>query len=196
VIGIRWGKRAPTYANGNDKLSKILREYLTYACGDDEWTKGRVLEAMRLKTGTAVKADARQKFPSLFPRNRKARPLGVPDELKDQDINFDIACIEQWKQQVKAIKKEIIMNENATASAEVDTEVASTDTETKSNSRVTVNFFIPEGVSPQELTLENYRELTGKRFRMNKDQAQVRSLTREVAFEESKALAISQLGVE
>lgn len=88
------------------------------------------------------------------------------------------------------------MNENAVASTATETAVTSSSVDTGStNSRVTVNFFIPEGVSPASLTLENYRELTGKRFRMTKDQKEVRGINRTVAFVESKALAISQLGV-
>jgi len=85
------------------------------------------------------------------------------------------------------------MNENAVAT---ETAVSSNGVDTSStNNRVTVNFFIPEGVNLETLTLANYREVTGKRFRMTKDQAKVRNLTRETAFVESKALAISQLGV-
>lgn len=86
------------------------------------------------------------------------------------------------------------MNENATATEEAQPSTErSTETDV-SNSRVTVNFFIPEGVNAEDLTLENYRTVTGKRFRMTKDQTKVRGLARDVAFEESKALAISQLG--
>lgn len=198
VIGIRWGKYAPSYANGNPKLYSILREYLTYACGEDEWTKGRILEAMRFKTGTAIKADARVAFPSLFPRNRKARSLGVPEELNDiESVFFDPKRIERWRKRVRRVKKEISeMSENATApeTTEATPVDRSSAPSSGSNSRVTVNFFIPENVDATSLTLENYREVTGKRFRMTKDQAKVRGLSRESAFAESKALAISQLG--
>lgn len=201
VIGIRRGKFTPisAYKNTNPGMDQILDEYLDYACGEDQWTKGRILEAMRFKTGTAIKADARIAFPSLFPRNKKARPLDVPDELSKENVSFDIKRIEQWRQRVKAIKKEIIiMNENAVveeATQDNQPSVGSSDKVTSgSNNRVTVNFFIPEGVDPNSLTLENYRKLTSHRYRMTKDQAKVRGLTREVAFIESKALAISQLG--
>lgn len=78
------------------------------------------------------------------------------------------------------------MNENATTQ---ESAVA-----TRSTSRVTVNFVLPDGVSPSTLTLENYRKLTGARFRMTKDQMKVRGISRAAAFDESKALAISQLG--
>lgn len=196
VIGIRWGKHTPSSANSNPELLSILYEYLTYACGDDEWTKGRILEAMRFKTGVAMKADARKMFPSLFPRNRKARSLSVPEELNDvENVLFDLERIEQWRERVRAIKKEISeMNENTTTQEVTEVDQPSTDGTTNTDVSVAVNFVIPEGVNPAELTLKNYRELTTKRFRMTKDQKEVRSLSREDAFAESKALAISQLG--
>lgn len=84
------------------------------------------------------------------------------------------------------------MNENAVAT---ETAVPSSNVDIGTNSRVTVNFFIPKNVNATTLTLENYRKVTGKRFRMTKDQAKVRGLSREDAFVESRALAISQLGV-
>ena len=87
------------------------------------------------------------------------------------------------------------MNENATATEEVQTaSESSATTDASTTNRVTVNFFIPEGANAEDLTLENYREVTGKRFRMTKDQRRVREMSREDAFAESKALAISQLG--
>lgn len=197
VIGIRWGKYAPGYANANKELDDILVEYLKYACEDDPWTQGRILEAMRFKTATAMKADARIAFPSIFPRNRKARRLRVPDELSDiEQVSFDPARIAQWQTRVRAIKKEIAMNENAVVQevTEASRPPIDSSVKTTSNERVTVNFFIPTGASASSLTLENYRELTGKRFRMTKDQSKVRGLNREEAFAESKALAFSQLG--
>ncbi len=197
IIGIRWGRCVPGYANCNEKLNNILGEYLKYACGDDEWTKGRILEAMRHKTVTAIKTDARVAFPSIFPRNRKAHRLRVPDELSDiEQVSFNPTRIKQWQKRVKTIKKEIAMNENAVVQEVTETSQPSVNSSVKttSNERVTVNFFIPTGVSISSLTLENYRELTGKRFRMTKDQSKVRGLNREEAFAESKALAFSQLG--
>lgn len=202
VIGLRWGKHTPTSANQHPGLNSILREYLTFTCGDNEWDKHRILEALRGKTGTALKRVAKRKWRSLFPRNKKARPLAIPTELLEQgeEPNFDLARIEKWRDRVRTIKKEISMNEEATAAAETaaqETNVdASPSTDKGGSSRVTVNFFIPAGVNPDDLTLENYREVTGKRFRMTKDQAQVRGLSREAAFAESKALAVSQLGVK
>lgn len=192
VIGVRWGKHTPTSGMGNPRVYAIVREYLTFAAGDDEWKKKGVLDAMRDKSGLAIKNDTRYAFRSLFPRNRKARSLAVPDELANQEVSFDLQRIESWKERVKEIKQEFIVNDNVIV--EETTAEAGSDTTNGSNNRVTVNFFIPAGVNVGDLTLENYRELTGKRFRMTKDQAKVRNLTREQAFAESKALATSQPG--
>jgi len=59
--------------------------------------------------------------------------------------------------------------------------------------RPLVNFLIPEGVDPDSLTIKNYHEVTNKRYRMTNDQAKIRRLTREEAFNESRALAVGQL---
>lgn len=192
VIGIRWGKIDSKSGMGNDQLYGIVREYLTYATGDNEWKKLGILNAMRYKSAAAIKDDARSAFPSIFPRHRKARPLGVPDEV-EEEVNFDPDKIEAWKERVREIKKEVAMSENALETTE-DTGTTNTNASGgRSNTRVTVNFHIPEGVNPEELTLENYREVTQKRYRMTKDQKE-RGLSREDAFAESKALAVSQLG--
>ena len=193
VIGLRWGKFNPSSANVHPEMNTILREYLTHTCQDDEWTKGRILEAIRGKTGTTLKHAARKLFPSLFPRGRRARSLAVPDELKDVDVIFDPARIEEWRLRVKAIKQEItMMNENTT---EVEsTEVTeTTQPAARAPRKAKVNFVLPAGVDPESITLDNYREVTGARYRMTKAQKEA-GLSREEAFAESKALAVSQLG--
>ncbi|MEE8113317.1 MAG: hypothetical protein V3T23_03075 [Nitrososphaerales archaeon] len=190
IIGIRWGKFTSTSGMGHDGMYKIVREYLVYAT-DDEWKKKGILDAMRFKSGPSIKDDTRRVFRSLFPRNRKALTFGVPIELTDENVSFDQQRIESWKERVQEIKKEVTMSENATQEA---AEEQDSGTDNAGNNRVTVNFLIPPGTNPADLTMDNYREVTGKRFRMTKDQAKVRGLSREQAFDESKALAISQLG--
>lgn len=90
------------------------------------------------------------------------------------------------------------MNENDVGYEVVEPVAPSTQTTSdainKPSKRVVVNFFLPDGVDVDNLTIDNYREVTGKRFRMTNDQAKVRKLTREESFTESKALAISQRG--
>jgi len=193
VIGVRWGKINPTSGMGNTEIYGIVREYLELAVGEDkqEWDKIKVLDAMRYKTAAAIKNAARRAFPSLFPRRKRARPLAVPTELEDENVFFDPKRIETWRERIKQIKQEQTMNEDAILQDDVSPTVSST--ESTGSNRVTVNFYIPEGMNPENLTVDNYREVTGKRYRMTKDQ-KGRGLTRELAFAESKALAVSQLG--
>ena len=168
---------------GNKDLELIVREYLTYVAGDNEFVKRSILDAMRDKSISAIKDDARHTFPSLFPRNRKAKPLDIPEEIQDEDVKYNPELIEELKDRARMVKKELSMNEN----------VVSESAEVSSNERVTVNFYIPPGMDVDNLTLDNYRSVTGKRYRMTKEQ-KARNLTREQAFEESRALAVSQLG--
>lgn len=184
-IGIRWGKFGPGFANSNVKLRKILTQYLVDACGDDEWTKGRVLEAMRYKTSIKMKRIMRHILPSLY-SGKRLRPLAIPEELKDEITVLNVDQIIKWRDEVRQIKKEIAMSENAVADQP-------TDNTSSANNRVTVNFFIPSGTDAESLTLDNYREVTGKRFRMTKDQKS-RGLSREDAFAESRTLAMNNQG--
>jgi hypothetical protein len=192
VIGIRWGKVTQHTGMGNDALFSIAKEYLEYAAGDDEWRKLTILNAMRDKSAASIRDDARYIFPSLFPRHRKARALAVPDEISNEEVSFDPTKIETWKEQVREIKKEIAMSEDVLEQDVTEDGSEATKTGT-TNSRVTVNFYVPNGVDLADLTLDNYRELTNKRYRMTKEQ-KARNLSREAAFEESKALATNQLG--
>ena len=77
----------------------------------------------------------------------------------------------------------------------VEAEVAQASSAPTSSGPLATNFIIPPGMNPDDITLENYRKVTGHRFRMTKDQKEVRSLNREDAFVESKAVAVSKLEV-
>jgi len=197
LIGIRWSSQTSTITgSANDDLYEIVREYLAYVAGDDEWKKRLVLDGMRNKSASLIKSRTRRAFPSIFPRRKRARPFDVPEELKDEEVKFDPRRVELWRLRVKIIKEEIAMNENILAQETTDeTEVVRDVTSSDTGSRVTINFVIPQGTNPATLTLENYREVTGKRFRMTKDQ-KVRGLSREDAFAESRTLAANQLGGE
>lgn len=184
VIGIRWGKITSTSGMGNNDLGEIVREYLTYAAGDDEWKKRCILDAMRDKTSSNLKDYARHTFPSLFPHHKRARSLAIPEELKNEEVNFDLKSITTWQERARKIKQEITMNENALKEA--------SDHDTDNANHTVVNFHVPTGVNPVELTLENYRMVTGKRYRMTKDQKE-RGLSREAAFDESRSLVLKHL---
>ncbi len=88
--------------------------------------------------------------------------------------------------------EEYVYEDPETTEAEVTPELQAS----KSGGSTAINFITPPGMNPNDLTLENYREVTGHRFRMTKDQKDVRGLSRANAFAESKALAVSQLEVK
>lgn len=91
------------------------------------------------------------------------------------------------------------INDHAVKSGAVDLlrEAAKAQTEQRAQEAPAskTNFIIPPGMNPSTITLENYRQVTGHRFRMTKDQHEVRGLNRADAFVESKAVAVSKLEV-
>lgn len=203
VIGIRWGRITPTSGTANPILGPLVKQYCKFAFPkkEDQHQIRRMLDVMRFKSGSAIKKETREAFPSLFPKNKKALSLRVPDELEDQEVNFDLSLIEKLRNKVREYKREITMSDNEVSLAKEDTpRVASTSGRNKlpapppkdkvdvSPKTTKVNFATPDGVDLSTVTLENYKEKTGARYRMSKDQ-KARGLTREVAFEESKALA-------
>lgn len=176
-IGIKWNL-APNGGMGNPKLLELTRAYLTYVCGNDEWAKRQVLDVIRDKSRNEMRDAAVAEFPSLFPKGRQ-RPLQIPDELKGQEIKFDLDFIQRMKDRVDEIKQEIAMSE------ETNEVVSSTPVAPKRTTTVV----IPEGVDVNSLTLDNFQQLTGKRFRMTKEQslrAEAGTLTRAQALEEFK----------
>jgi len=191
VIGIRWNIKSKVNAMLNDGLNNIVREYLVHTCQDDEWLKRQVLDVARDSTPSNLREIIRHELPTMF-KKRRLKPLHVPDELEGEEVVFIPEFIYQLKDRVTSIKREIAMNEaeNALAEDAVEGEDRTPNVQA-SVEPVVVNFFIPQGVDAGELTLENYRELTGKRFRMTKDQKDVRGLSRAAAFDESRTKAMS-----
>lgn len=209
VIGIRWTLK-PTGGMGNNDLIKIVRQYLDFAYSDDEWGKNEVLQIITSTRGQNKKL-FKSTFPSMF-KNKRQRPLQVPAELEGQGIKFNIDFINELREQVSTIKKGLNMDsENTTVNStesnvsngvDVTTTRVEATTESETNTRdrsasktqrSTNNFTLPEGVSLGELTLDNFREKTGRRFRMTKQQKarfDNNEITREDAFNEF----ISQLG--
>lgn len=185
-IGIKWNL-APNGGMGNPRLLELTRAYLTYVCGDDEWSKRQVLDVIRDKTRNQMRDVAVDEFPSLFPKGRQ-RPLQIPDELKGQEVKFDLDFIQKMKDSVESIKQEIAMSEETT------NEVAGAPSTTP---RRTTTIVVPEGVDVNSLTLDNFQQITGKRFRMTKEQsvrAEAGTLTRAQALEEFKKELASKPG--
>lgn len=187
VLGLRWSIKSTIGAMLNQEMNAIVREYLVHTCGEDEWLKRQVLDMTRDQTRNSLRPEIKQTFPSLF-HKRRMKPLQVPAELAEQDVVFDMDYINLLRSQVTLIKRGINMNENAIA--ETGEARPSEVQATTESAPVTVNFFLPAGVDAAELNLDNYRERTGKRFRMTKEQKS-RGITRAEAFEESRTLAVN-----
>lgn len=192
VIGCRWNIRTSVSSMNNPDLNEVVREYLMHTCGTDEWLKRQVLDTARDQTQRSLRPIVKHEFPSMFNKLR-LKPLQVPEELKEEDVVFDLEFVNQLKDRVTSIKREITMNEVENALVEDAASGSSSPAvEQTSSEVVVVNFFIPQGVDATELTLDNYRELTGKRYRMTKDQKDVRGLSRAAAFDESRIKAMEQ----
>jgi hypothetical protein len=205
IIGIRW-TLAPTGGMGNPKLYDVVKRYLTFACGDQEWFKRQVLDVIRDNTRSDIRKGVKQVLPGLF-FERRQRPLQVPPELEDSNIAFDIDFINQLRDEVSLIKQEYTaMNTEETAVDNVTTtdEVIPATPVVKmpvpardSNAARAESFELPTGIQISELTLDNFREKTGKRFRMTKDQRErnkAKLMTREEAFEEFKVALLELNG--
>ena len=204
-VGVRWSISATVNPYTNDKVRRLTRDYLDFVCGDDEWLKRQVIDASKDQSRASIRAIIRRKFRSLF-HTKRMKSLQVPDELEGQDVTFSQEYFDMLRQELSMIKREINMA-NEETEVEVNEEVVTqppqvsventarqsdsqpTNSADEAAAPVTVNFFIPSGVDASELTLDNYRELTGKRFRMTKEQ-KTRGVNRTEAFEESKQLAI------
>lgn len=183
-LNIRW-TLAPTGGMGNPELYNLVRKYLIYTCGENEWVKRQVLDVIRDRGRNAIRDVAESEFPSLFSKGGRQRPLQIPEELKGQEIKFDLDFVNKLKDEVAIIKKEIAMSTEGQTDNEMEEGVDAESNAPKKSTTIVV----PEGVDVNSLTIDNFRQLTGKRFRMTKEQRareQAGQLTREQALEEFK----------
>jgi len=194
IINVQWNLNVIKDSARTD----IIRRYLIHVCGEDEWAKKNILDAISNKTRKTIKGDTRDRLPSLFVK-RKAYPLFVPKELTTPPI-FDLQIIEQLKIEMKLIKlkeQEKIMNDNENIiktilPTEITEATKIVSVEEDSPNAPSVQLVLKDGKTVEDLTLANYREITGRRFRMTKEQKLVHKLTREQAFEEFKTKLLEE----
>ncbi len=183
VINVQWNVQTMTF----NPLCQIVRCYLNAVCGNDEWAKKDVLDAMRDRRRKTIKRETQATLPSLF-LTRAAYPVGVPHELKEVETNFDPALVERLKQEVITIKyKETTMEDGveigvATGRRPIDKEESDVNT-----------VVFPADFNLSELTLVNYREVTGQRFRMTKEEKYTLNLNREEAFARRKKSLLGEV---
>lgn len=197
-INIRW-QLGNNGGMSNPKLFDIVREYLDFVCVD-EWSKRPVLDVAR-ESKTDVRKRAKQLFPSLFHKVRQ-KPLQVPEELVSQNIPFDIDFFNNLRDRTTSIKREVTtmnMNDNDPQSpfaANNTKTVNTTNTEETNNFMPTENSSDAYVINGIEINSPDaYRQATGKRFRMTKEQKSrfdSGTLTRAEAFNEFVAYQRNQ----
>ncbi len=161
IVDVQW---TTDHIRNPESYSKV-KQYLTYLYGTDEWRKMGILNAIRDKSRKQIKDEARRMLPSLF-TGRSTWPLAVPKEAPD--VKFDIEFISKLRgvQIMNSQNNEVPVQQKAP------------------------KFLVPETVDLSQLTLNNFRELTGHRFRVTTEQQnriKAGTLTREQAFVEFMA---------
>ena len=196
-INIRW-QLGNNGGMSNPKLFNIVREYLDFVCVD-EWSKRPILDVAR-ESKTDVRKRAKQLFPSLFHKVRQ-KPLQIPEELVSQNIPFDIDFFNNLRDRTTSIKREVnTMNTNDNPPFVADntttTPVSTTNTEATNNFIPTENSSNAYVINGIEINSPDaYRQATGKRFRMTKEQmsrVNAGTLTRAEAFNEFVAYQRNQ----
>ncbi len=171
VLNLRWNVETMLHP----ALTKVMRDFLVHLYDGDEWKKIKVLDAIRDKSRNQIKDEARQALPSLF-AGRAAWPLALPKEAST--AKFDIDFIYKLKERIEEIRKgDSLMEEQNNVQQTGDTTV----------SNKAPRFHLPAGVTPEQLTVDNFRTLTGRRFRVTTEQHNritAGTLTRDGAFAE------------
>lgn len=159
-------------------LKQVVKDFLSHIYGTEEFNKLGVLDAIRDKSRGQIKEIAKHKLPSLF-LARIAWPLALPKEAPN--AKFDIDFIYRLKNTVDELKrKETIMEEQVNVPQQSDADATATNGKAP-------RFHLSAGVTPEQLTTENFRSLTGRRFRVTteqQDRIKAGTLTRDGAFAE------------
>jgi len=187
-INIRWSTK-PSGPVLNDKMRDVLKSYLQFTCGNDEWKKRKVLDVIK-ESRTDIRRRVKQVFPSLFHRV-KQKDLQVPEELKDVKINFDINIFNELKDKVSEIKKSFILesfennyNDNVVDDKENNMIDPQQKPAPESGQQLETELVI-NGITIR--TPDDYKRATGKRYRVTKEQKALienGTITREMAFKQ------------
>ena len=169
ILDLQWDVETMT----NPLLKKVVSDFLQYLYGENEWQKLKVLDGIRDKTRNQIKDEARIDLPSLF-QGKAAWPLALPKETPN--AKFDIEFIYAVKKLVEEIR------EGDSAMEQSDNAQPNPQTINK-----VPRILLPAGVTVDQLTIQNFREVTGHRFRVTTEQQNrinAKTLTREQAFAE------------
>lgn len=185
IIGVRWNL-SPTGGMNNTEITQVTKDYLSHVVGNDEWEKQRILSYIKDASPVVLKKRTRKAFPSLF-HKIKRKPLKAPDEIPEDELVFDIDKINKLKNKIQKIKEEMSDMNNETEMTQVETIEEVNTTNVTNNTSATSNEV--EVSKIQSLTLDNFKAVMGRRFRITREQRdriEAGSLTREGALEEYK----------
>jgi hypothetical protein len=155
----------------------MLRQYFYMVFGSiasSDVTK--VLDIIRDKRRAEIKKEVRLFFPSLFVKKRPAYPLRIPDEFQEATINKEAIeqLIDSYATFRKPQKRDINMDnvsindeQFAGVMIEIERLVPTGEKTVGGNDRKNVEKIT---VDASKLTLDNFTELTGRRFRMSNGQ--------------------------
>jgi len=166
-LNIRWNVDTMR----NQDLCSIVKGYLAHAYGDQQWPCLKLLNAIRDRSRNEIKEESKRKLPSLFTQ-RASWPLAQPKEAPK--AKFDVDYIYQLKEKVENIRRDDTMNNQ---NDQGDTVAANKPP----------RLHLPAGVDVSSLTIDNFRSMTGRRFRVTTEQQnriKAGTLTREQAFQD------------
>lgn len=138
------------------------------------WHCKQIIDHCREFNKPEIKKQCKEIFPEMFPWGAGQHPIAVPEVVKDWGC-VELSTLEREIESFDKLKTEI-------AKEKIMTETETTEVQVENDNQPQADL--------SNLTLANYKEVTGKRFRLTKDEkALVESgeETRESIFERRKA---------
>jgi hypothetical protein len=167
------------YSMCENKIMHMLKQYLAsvFDYKTEQSKVMRILDIIRNKSRAEIKSEVRTYFPSLFVKKRPAYPLRVPDEFPE--VQFDQEAANKLATAYLDFKKPTGESEDMKKNTlegggnltgvmiEVERLVptgqkTSTGKDRKQREKMYID--------ASRLTLENFADLTGRRFRMSNGQ--------------------------
>lgn len=138
------------------EIEDTVRLYLSNTI-NNEYDKGKVLNIINGSTRKNIREKARFAFPDMF-NIPETYPISVPKRLKDKFGEDYVNFVQQLKNSRKETEMSEVTQEAVQSQVNVDLD---------------------------SLTVENFQQVLGRRFRVTKEQKE-RGISRELALEEWK----------
>lgn len=154
-LNFRWDVESMFYEENVDFVKNYFNNTIK-----SEYDKGKVLNLINGISRKNIREKARFEFPDLF-NTPETYPFAIPKRLKDKFGEDYVTFISTLKTKRK--------------DEEMDSQV----------NQATANPVVNTNVDLDTLTLDNFQDKLGRRFRMTKEQKE-RGISRELALEEWK----------